>query len=302
MSRHAASQEPHSFMDMFPLPYYCQTHIIFQKVIKSSITISLVEEAKGGPFVFWDGWEASCRTAKELGFDSVELFAPSAEVIKSLPIKETLTELDLSLSAVGTGGGWVKNKWQLCDSDPQKREHSIDFIKGIIEAGSVYGAPAILGSMQGRWDTVVPKPVALEYLTAALKELGKFAQECGTCFLYEPLNRYETNLFNTTGSAIEFLKQNGIENVKLLCDLFHMNIEETNVAQALEDAKEFVGHVHFVDSNRKATGLGHTDFLPIGAALKKIGYSGYASAEAFPVPDSKTAAKKTIEAFRTYLK
>lgn len=288
-------------MDMKLLPYYGCCSIIFRIVIKSSITISLVEEAKGGPFVFWDGWEASCQVAKELGFDSVELFAPSAVVIKSLPIKETLGELNLNLSAVGTGGGWVKNKWQLCDPDPEIRQKAIGFIKEIIEAGSAFGAPAILGSMQGRWDANVSRLQALEYLSAALKELGQFAKSCGTVFLYEPLNRYETNLFNTAHSAIEFLKHNEIENVKLLCDLFHMNIEETNVAKALEEAGDFVGHVHFVDSNRKATGLGHTDFAPIGEALKKIGYSGYASAESFPIPDSKTAAEKTIEAYRQYL-
>ena len=45
-------------------------------MIKSAVTISLVPEARGGPFVFWDDLEAGCRKAAALGFDGIELFAP----------------------------------------------------------------------------------------------------------------------------------------------------------------------------------------------------------------------------------
>ena len=47
--------------------------------MKSCITISLVEEARGGPFVLWDGLEASINFAAELGYDAVEIFSPSVE-------------------------------------------------------------------------------------------------------------------------------------------------------------------------------------------------------------------------------
>ena len=39
--------------------------------MKSAVTISLVPEARGGPFVFWDDLAAGCRSAKALGFDDV---------------------------------------------------------------------------------------------------------------------------------------------------------------------------------------------------------------------------------------
>jgi sugar phosphate isomerase/epimerase len=73
-----------------------------------------------------------------------------------------------------------------------------------------------------------------------------------------------------------------------------MNIEETSMAQALLDAGSAVGHVHFVDSNRQAAGLGHMDFRPIATALQQLSWHGYASAEAFPLPDSQSAAEHTI--------
>ena len=44
--------------------------------------------------------------------------------------------------------------------------------------------------------------------------------------------------------------------------------------------------------------MGHTDFTPIIAALREIGYDKYLSAEAFPYPDSDRAAEATMEAYR----
>ena len=91
-------------------------------------------------------------------------------------------------------------------------------------------------------------------------------------------------------------------NVKLLSDLFHMNIEEPDIGTALRAAGSLVGHVHFADSNRQAVGLGHTDFAPIAEALSGIAFNGYASAEVFPLPDGDTAAKRTIASFRKWFR
>ena len=86
--------------------------------------------------------------------------------------------------------------------------------------------------------------------------------------------------------------------MKVLADLYHMNIEEANLADALRGAGRWVGHVHFADSNRRAAGFGHTDFLPVVAALVETGYAGYLSAEILPLPDSDAAARQTVAMFR----
>src|SRR5204863_6377558 len=116
------------------------------------------------------------------------------------------------------------------------------------------GVPAIIGSMQGRWGDGVTRQQAVAWLGEALEGLARPAARYGVPLLYEPLNRYETNLFNRQGDAAEFLRGLRSRNVKLLCDLFHMNIEESCIADALRTAGPLVGHVHFVDSNRQAVG------------------------------------------------
>ena len=267
-------------------------------MIKSAITVSIVEQARKGPFVFHDSVPDACRIASELGFDAVELFAPSADAIRALPLADLLNQHSLKLAAVGTGAGMVVHKLQLCDADASRRKQAEQFIRDIISAGAEFGAPAIIGSMQGKWDDVVDQPTATGYLRDALQRLGEHAKSLGTILIYEPLNRYETNMACTMAQGVDLLKPLATNSVKLLADLFHMNIEEVNIADALRDAGDFIGHVHFVDSNRQAAGRGHMDFAPIASALSAINYAGYASAEAFPIPDSLTTARQTIETFR----
>jgi sugar phosphate isomerase/epimerase len=116
--------------------------------------------------------------------------------------------------------------------------------------------------------------------------------------MFEPLNRYETNLVHTLADGIKLIDSLKSKNVKLLSDLFHMNIEEVDLAAALRSAASYVGHIHFVDSNRRPAGLGHIDYRPIIAALGEIGYTGYLSAEALAYPDSHQAARQTIDTFK----
>lgn len=269
--------------------------------MKSAITISLVSEARGGPFVFWDDLAVGCKRAKELGFDAVEIFPPGPDTIDPLILRGLLDDNGLSLAAVGTGAGWVKHKLTVTSPDEPIREKAIAFIRSIMELAAQFEAPAIIGSMQGRAADSVTKPIALRYLGNALFKLDECATDLGVTLIYEPLNRYETNLINTLAEGVQYLKGLGTQNVKLLADLYHMNIEETNLADALRAAKSYVGHIHFADSNRKAAGLGHTDFTPIIGALKEIGYGDYLSAEVLPLPDSDAAAKQTIESFKKYV-
>ena len=107
-------------------------------------------------------------------------------------------------------------------------------------------------------------------------------------------------VFNTVADAVEFLGTLRSRNVKLLCDLFHMNIEEADIGAALKLAGPLLGHVHFADSNRRAMGFGHTDVAPIVTALNALGYDGFVSAEVLPLPDGDAAAHQMMTAFRRW--
>lgn len=267
-------------------------------MIRSAVTVSLVREARGGPFVYWDDLPGSLERAAALGFDAVELFAPEASAVDVSEMQRRLAETGLSLAAVGTGAGWVIRRLSLTAPQAETRAGAVEFIRSIIDLGAPFGAPAIIGSMQGRWGEGVDRNTALSWLRAGLETLARHAAIRGVPLLYEPLNRYETNLCNTLADGVALLASLQADNVRLLADLFHMNIEETDLAAALRAGGRQIGHVHFVDSNRRPAGCGHLDFGPVAAALKEIDYCGYASAEALPWPDSDAAARQTIETFR----
>ena len=268
--------------------------------MRSAITISLVPEAKGGPFVFWDGLADGCQRAGALGFDAVEIFPPAASAIDRADLATLLAKHKLQVAAVGTGGGWVAHKWSLTHPDGAVRTLARGFVREIIDLASGFGAPAILGSMQGRSEGVISRHQALVWLGEALEDLAAHAAARGQILLFEPLNRYETNLFNRIADTVQFLETMQTRNVSLLADLFHMNIEESSIPEALRAGGQRIGHVHFADSNRRAVGLGHTEMTPIINALREINYQGYLSGEILPLPDRDAAARRTIESFRRY--
>ena len=267
-------------------------------MIRSAVTVSLVSEARGGPFVYWEGLEHAFSQAKALGFDAVEIFAPGPDAVDRAALHQLVETTGLAVAAVGTGAGMVKHGLSLSDPELGKRVSAQEFVKAMIDFGAEFECSAIIGSMQGRWGAELDKPTALGFLREGLNDLGRYAEEKDVPLIYEPLNRYETNLFNTLADAIAVLQELDTDNVKLLADLFHMNIEEVNVADAIEMAGAHIGHVHFVDSNRQAAGFGHTDWGPIAEAIRNIHYAGYISAEVFPIPSSDAAAVQTIKKYK----
>ncbi|WP_193214243.1 sugar phosphate isomerase/epimerase family protein [Luteolibacter marinus] len=262
--------------------------------MRSAVTLCRVAEAAAGPFVFHDELESGFRKAAELGFDAVELFLPGPDAVPIADIKALQDRHQLAIAAVGTGAGMVKHGLSLTDPDPARRAAALEFIGSMIDFGGALGAPAILGSMQGRHGGMVSRDQAIGWLAGALQKTGDRAAAFSVPFIYEPLNRYETNLFNHAASAVDFLRQGDIGNVVLLADLFHMAIEERDIAASLLAMGDLLGHVHWADSNRQAMGFGHTPTGPIAAVLREMNYRGHLSAEVLPLPSPDEAARQTI--------
>jgi sugar phosphate isomerase/epimerase len=265
--------------------------------VQVSVTVCLIPEARGGPFVLWDDLADSIQQAAALGYDAVELFPPEPDALSPKAVSDLLAPHKLAVSAVGSGAGWVRHKLSLTHPDPTHRDRARSFVRSMIDFAAELGAPIIIGSMQGRWGDALSKEEALDHLTESLTLLGGHAASRGQVLLYEPLNRYETNLLNTIADGLTFLKTLP-PNVKLLADLFHMNIEEADIAAAIRAGGDAIGHFHFADSNRRPAGLGHLDFGPVVAAVREINFNSYFGAECLPYPTPADAARQTVQRFR----
>ena len=114
---------------------------------------------------------------------------------------------------------------------------------------------------------------------------------------FSPINRFEgyAGFLNSVTEALDIVDELGTEQVGVLGDLFHMNIEDGAVPDTLRVAGRRLWQIHLADSNRQAPGTGHLDFLEILRVLDDIGFQGYLSLDSVPpLPDWKTVVRESI--------
>ena len=109
-----------------------------------AVTVSLVPEVRGGPFVFWDGLEEACGKAAALGFDAIEIFPPEGAAIDVGHVSALVARHRLRVAAVGTGGGWVRHKLTLTHADAAVRRDARAF-SGTRSSRSHEKAPSFSG-------------------------------------------------------------------------------------------------------------------------------------------------------------
>lgn len=234
-----------------------------------------------------------------LGYDGVELAIRDPSDVSIKALKKLLQTNGLVVPAIGTGQAFVDENISFTDSNPKVRARAVERLKQHIELAAQLNSNVIIGLIRGRPDDLAQ---GRQQCIEALKECC----ECASGFpdvniFIEPLNRYETNLINTIAEAMEVIKETGLDNLGLLVDTFHMNIEETNMAESILTAGPFIKHVHVADSNRWVPGHGHLDFKQILSALRKIRYDGFISAECLMKPSKENAYSQNIEFFRGLL-
>lgn len=89
--------------------------------------------------------------------------------------------------------------------------------------------------------------------------------------------------------------ENNLKHVQIIGDFYHMNIEEDDMAQALHDNRDLLGHVHIADNHRYQPGSGTLDFTALFDQLREDNYQGYV------VYEGRVRAENLPEAYRQSL-
>jgi len=173
------------------------------------------------------------------------------------------------------------------DFDAGKRRDAIENMKSLLSVMSEIGGegaitPASYGMFSRRLPPYEPPRTEAEdraVLVEGLTELGEHAGREGVRVYLEPLNRYEDHMVNSLAQAVELGDEVGLDSVKVMGDLFHMNLEEDDPPASIRAAGGHLRHVHLADSNRAHPGTGHVDFAGALAALRDIGFDGYMALE-----------------------
>ncbi|MEQ8297334.1 MAG: sugar phosphate isomerase/epimerase [Nitratireductor sp.] len=178
----------------------------------------------------------------------------------------------------------------LAAKDPAQRAASVDYVKSVI---------TMVNELEGEMITLVPCTVGKvvpdateeeewQWVVESTKECFEHAQKKGVRIAVEPLNRFETYLFNRCAQALALADAVSPE-CGVCLDAFHLNIEEADIYDAIRLAGDRLFDFHVADNNRFAAGLGQLDWAKIVATLKEIGYDGALTNE-FVAPVDRTPA------------
>jgi D-psicose/D-tagatose/L-ribulose 3-epimerase len=145
-----------------------------------------------------------------------------------------------------------------------------DAVKAVRDIGGIR-LGGILYSMHGKYSTM-PTRTGWMNSAGAIAATAEIAKSCGVELVLEVVNRFESNLLNTTAQGLKFLEDTGRDDVHLHLDTFHMNIEEADPAAAIRMAGDRCSYFHFNENYRGFLGTGTIDFPAIFSALADAGF------------------------------
>lgn len=259
------------------------------------------EDALSSAFVVFRGIEDGIKNAGKLGYDGVELALQRKEEIDISAVRALIRNLGLEIPAISTGQVFAGAGLCFTDPDEAIRNKAINVIEGLIELASEFGAKINIGRVRGSITIGGSKEAAKYRFIETMRHLSDHSLKYGVELIIEPVNRYEINFINSLNDGAMILDDIKRNNVKLMPDLFHMNIEDRSIIGSFKKHIKVISYIHIADSNREAPGQGHLDFHEIINVLNELNYRGWLSAEILPIPDPYTAAKLSIDHIRTLI-
>jgi sugar phosphate isomerase/epimerase len=255
-----------------------------------------------GPLALLSGTFAErIDKAASLGYRGIELMVRDPAAIDVEWLREALHRTGMEMPQIVTGELFAADGLALVHRDPQLRKRSNERARAVIDLAASLEAMVNLGRFRGRLADLGPVADPWALALEQLRPVLQYAGEQGVRLTLEPLNRYESDYLHTAAEARRLIEASGSQQLGLMLDLFHMNIEETSFADGFRAAGDHMWHVHIADTNRRYPGSGHLDFAAVFEILRTIGYRGFVSAELLPLPDPDTAAAKTIQVLKKLL-
>ena len=230
--------------------------------------------------------EVTIRRLARYGYESIEI-SGEPEIYDTKEVRKLLDENGLkcwgSVSLMFEGR-------DLIHADEAVRANSVRYINDCI---------TMVKEMDGYEMTIVPSQVGKvqamdtpeqewQWAVEGLKEIYDHGEKEGVVLALEPLNRFETNFLNRADQAVLLAEAVG-PNCGVCLDVFHLNIEEADMFEAIRRAGDRLKDFHVADNNRMAPGQGAVEWERVVSTLKGIGYDGALTVE-FVAPLDRTPA------------
>jgi hydroxypyruvate isomerase len=220
-----------------------------------------------------------CRLAKSLGCLSVELVDP----------KDWPTLKKHGLVCAIAGSHWFDKGM----NNPKYHDMCIDKMRKAIDACAEYGFPSVITFTGFRED--ISDDDGIKNCVAGYKKVIGYAEEKKVNLCLEMLNSRVAEEMkghpgyqgDHTDYCMEIIQKVGSPRMKLLFDIYHVQIMDGDIIKRLRQCGEYVGHIHTAGN----PGRGELDerqeinYRPIMKALVEMKYKGYVGQEFIPTRD-----------------
>lgn len=174
-----------------------------------------------------------------------------------------------------------------------------DYLRQVVDIAAEVGSPVIGGpayASVGRTWRMSDRERSDAYaeLRDNLAPVVEHARASGVRVAVEPLNRYETSLLNTIGQTLAALDGLPVDGCGVAVDVYHQNIEEKHVGDAIRSARGRIAHVQVCANDRGTPGDDNLDWADIVAALAEADYTGPLCIESFTGENASIATAASI--------
>ncbi len=244
-------------------------------------------------------WKERFAAAKRDGFDAVEFWDWRIRDLKET--REAAQAAGIVISGFNGDADYSL-------VDPQHKEKYLDFLRQSLRAAKEVGAKSVTihSNALGEGGVVVNSydhlshTVKLCSMYDTLLSCAKLAEEEEINLNLEALNittDHVGNFLEHTQMAAEICRLIGSPRLKVLYDVYHMQINEGCICDTISQYKDQFGHIHVADApGRHEPGTGEINYKKVLRHLEKEGYQGYVGYELFPLTDTATAVKAIMEA------
>ena len=223
--------------------------------------------------------EIILEAIKNAGFDGIDVF-DNPQKRNAERLRKMANSLDLAVPEVL--GNWGGEGRDLAGGDEKTREEAVEYAKEAIDYCVDLGSPVFgfclpqPGASEAPI-SVLPVETLKGKIVDGLKKICTYAAERNVTVAVEPLNCYESYpcLMNTLTETMKVIEQLDCDNIGLQPDVFHMNIGEHSITDAIKTFKDHIVTFHMNETNHFKFGTGHADVKTIMQTLKEIGFSGY---------------------------
>lgn len=218
---------------------------------------------------------------KKTGYDGVEIPVFEGTPDHFAALGKMLDEIGLQRTAITVIPTVDKNP---LSADAAARKAAIDYLKYCVDCAAALRASQIAGPVTqplGHFSGKGPSDAERKRARSVHRKAGDYASRHGVKLVIEAVNRFETYFVNTMDDLAAYLDFVDHPAVTGMYDTFHANIEELDPIAAYTRNQRHLSYIHISENDRGVPGRGHVPWKETFRVLKKSGYDGWLTIEAF---------------------